>query len=42
MAKSKLSAGATKKSKPQPYAKTQDGVIGPKNRQDYGKKKGRK
>jgi len=34
-------AAATKKSKPMPFGKSQDGVIGPKNRQDYGKK-GRK
>lgn len=41
MAKSKLSKSATKKSKPQPFAKTQDGVIGPKNPQNYGKGKKR-
>jgi hypothetical protein len=37
----KSKPAATKKSKPMPFAKSQDGVIGPKNRQDYGKK-GRK
>ena len=40
MAKTKCKP-ATKKSKPMPFAKTKDGVIGPENRQDYGKK-GRK
>lgn len=36
------SKGATKKSKPMKLpAKTQDGVIGPKNPQTYGKKKSR-
>jgi hypothetical protein len=41
MAKGKSKgAGATKKSKPMPFGKTRDGVLGPNNRQDYGKRKG--
>jgi hypothetical protein len=41
MAKGKsIGAGATMKSKPIKFEKTRDGVIGPRNRQDYGKRKG--
>jgi hypothetical protein len=42
VAKKKTIVGKPKTTKPQPFEKLKDGVIGPKNRQDYGKKKSRR
>jgi hypothetical protein len=42
MAKKKTITAPARTSKPIKSAKTQDGVIGPKNPQNYGRGKGRK